>query len=221
MGIFGIGGGMGGIPTFQTPEQMETNAAANLAAASTPEAKRKAEKFADTVSKIPRPAGSSGGYLSPAQRLNNMKGRGDAIRAATNRAPVQASPKAWFGPPSSKWAALDAFRALKAGLTSPEAIRDIEAHGGSEALGAAIMDLGGPYLAGIPGIGEALAYLEIAKQIPLVGDIINSLASGVIDALGATLGGVGDAIGEVPIVGDALSLAKKVPVVGGLLDAIF
>jgi len=139
----------------------------------------------------------------------------------------------WYGPPSAQFAQ----RNMLAGLTRGEVSGQTVSHytkKGQGALQKIAKRYGKKILSGIPISSEIMAGIEIAKDLPVVGDVIEGAMSLIgkpsavfkalkgaiksIPGLGKVIGTVEDLVGDIPIVGDIVGKAGKA--VGKVVDKV-
>lgn len=131
--------------------------------------------------------------------------------SSAQRRLVNAAAKQWYGPPGAAWAAENKIAAIRAGIDSAETLPAYEKSGGGGALAHAVLSLGPDVCKTIPGLSEIMGALEIAQNIPIIGDLVNAIGGKVLDVV---IGGIED------LIGGALDIIEEIPVVGDIAGAL-
>lgn len=132
-----------------------------------------------------------------------------------------------FGRPRSRRGAENYMKAVATGAMSATSLSASQNLFNQKALADTAMRLGSKVLSGIPGAAEVMNWLDIAGEIPVIGDLtdqISDIAEGLIGEgiglIGDIAGGVIDTVESIPVVGDVVGVVgdvlEEIPLIGSL-----
>ena len=132
-----------------------------------------------------------------------------------------------LGRPRSKRGAENYMKAVATGAIPAQSLTASKDLLNSKALSQTAMKLGTQVLGSIPGAAEVMNWLDIAGQVPVVGELtdkIKGVAEALIgegfEAIGSVTGGVIGVVEDIPVVGDIVEgvtdVLEEIPLLGSL-----
>lgn len=132
----------------------------------------------------------------------------------------------WTGPPTAVWAQRDMMEAVGKGLASKESLERY-AKVGKKTFQSVTKGIAKDIAGAIPVAGEVVAALQIARGIPVVGDLVDGAVSTITEFASnpaALFDKASEIIKDIPVVGDILGTVEDVigniPVVGDIGKAV-